>query len=318
MTSTTVANMMTTAATATTKQPIIIEKLLPDELITHILMYLHSDLKTLCTMAEISLRLRRVAMQVIRLYFLPNIRLSTFIDQEGRRKSTMQYVFDSLDDTTLEIQFKPMSISPQRYRNDNYAASPTLHRLSMSDANNYSASALSWPLYTFTTTDPNEEGENTTSDDDKNNSRRQPSWHTLDSITSNTLPSSPTNMSEFMNNKMIETTTGKRKQLQITKPGIFSSSTSSNGNSGSSLWQLEYRVSTDHHSASMSAVTVFDNQNVNEGGNERFVTPLYVKTHLSMFSKAQSSGKIYKRLSLNGKENNSNSKSILQWFKKRS
>ncbi|KAG2217311.1 hypothetical protein INT45_013007 [Circinella minor] len=248
---------MTPTTASSGIQLLTIEILLPDELITHILMYLHTDIKTLSAIAEVSPRLHRITMNVIRSYFLPNIQLSTVIDQEGRRKSTMQYVFDTLDNDTLEIQFRPITVSPQRYRNDNFAASPTLHRLSINDINNYSSpddsSSLSWPFpttHSLSSSDNEEEDE--TNDDHNNNgsSRRQTSWHTLDSITS---MHNIKNTDHFNNKnnmkKTTEITSGKRKQLlQITKPGTFLSS-STNG----SLWQLEYLVSTDHHSAFMSA-----------------------------------------------------------------
>ncbi|KAI7859158.1 hypothetical protein BDC45DRAFT_497007 [Circinella umbellata] len=294
---------MTTTTALSGIQLLTIEILLPDELITHILTYLHTDIKTLSAIAEISPRLHRITMNVIRSYFLPNIQLSTVIDQEGRRKSTMQYVFDTLDNDTLEIQFRPITVSPQRYRNDNFAASPTLHRLSINDINNYSSleslSTLSWPFPTThsLSSSDNEEDENNNNnnnDDDNNNgSRRQTSWHTLDSITSiHNIKNTDKNFNNKNNiKKTTEITSGKRKQLlQITKPGTFLSS-STNG----SLWQLEYLVSTDHHSAFMSAniaAAIMNNTNKynhlsmgenDSGYNERFVTPLFIKTHLSLF-----------------------------------
>ena len=321
----------------TTTQLLIIEKLLPDELITHILIYLHMDVKTLSVMAEISPRLHRIAMNVIRSYFLPNIQLSTVIDQEGRRRSTMQYVFETLDNNTLEIKFRPITVSPQRYRNDNFAASPTLHRLSMDDSNNYSSagssSSLSWPFTSTTSAssldddndddDENDSNNNDNNQQNNNNSRRQPSWHILDSVIG--CNKNADDFNNENNAKKIEITSGKRKQLlQISKPGTFSSS-STNG----SLWQLEYLVSTDHHSAFMSAniaAAIIDNTNRNNGNsnlsssdddssNERFVTPLFVKTYLSLF--LDDGVQQTKNNNHNNHNKNSNRNSfLLQWFNK--
>ncbi|KAI8143859.1 hypothetical protein BJV82DRAFT_609666 [Fennellomyces sp. T-0311] len=235
-------------------EPTITQKLtieaLPDELITHILVHLQADLKTLCEVAQASPRLQKLAMDVLRDYILPNIQLGTIIDQEGRRKATTFYMFDSLDNDTMQVRFKPVMAVSQRYRNDGYAAPPTLHRLSMS---------------VNTSTLPVKES----------NSRRQASWHTLDSLT---------NLDEAS-----KTQAGKPRQLRISKPGIFSAQ------SNSSLWQLEYRVSTDH-SASTSAT---------DSSGERFVSPLFVKAHLSLFWRISPK-----------KQSSPVNVNLLQWIKK--
>ncbi|KAI9491331.1 hypothetical protein BDB00DRAFT_833168 [Zychaea mexicana] len=261
-------------------------EILPDEMITHILLYLCTDLRTLCAVAKTSSRLRRLSMDVVRVYFLPNIKLMTVIDQEGRRKNTTQYVFDMLDDATMEARFKPVRTSPQRYRNDNYAASPTLHRLSLSDANDYPTMVSPQPTSTSSLiVEPSAIALKQNAHNVTNNSRRQPSWHTLDSITSNS-----NNDSSNMTTTLITIETGRQKHLQISKLGPFSAC------SNSSLWQLEYMVSTDH-SALMSA---------EDTGLERFVTPLFVKAHLSLFKRRQ-----------RGQNGATNSKAFLQWFKKK-
>lgn len=72
---------------------------LPDEIITLILLSIQDvDIEMLCTIAAVTPKFRRIAMDLIRRYMLPAIQLNTLIDQEGRRRFTTHYFFQALDE----------------------------------------------------------------------------------------------------------------------------------------------------------------------------------------------------------------------------
>lgn len=217
---------------------------LPDEIITLILLSIQDvDIETLCTIAAVTPRFRRIAMDLIRRYMLPGIQLNTLIDQEGRRRFTTHYFFQALDEEKMMATFLPLISTPKRVRNDNYAALPTLRRLCMSDLGHPPANKSGPP--------PRHESLN----------RRQASWHTLDSMTPTT-----TDMDNNTNALM-----SKKRPLKVSQAGHHVSCSnrmvpgSSNSSSNNSVWQMGYRV--DEGSGS---------------DQDRYVTPTHVHIHLSL------------------------------------
>lgn len=217
---------------------------LPDEIITLILLSIQDvDIEMLCTIAAVTPRFRRIAVDLIRRYMLPGIQLNTLIDQEGRRRFTTHYFFQALDEEKMMATFLPLISTPKRVRNDNYAALPTLRRLCMSDLGHQPANK-SGPS-------PRHESLN----------RRQASWHTLDSMTPTTA-----DMDNNTNALM-----SKKRPLKVSQAGHHVSCSnrmvpgSSSSNNNNSVWQMGYRV--DEGSGS---------------DQDRYVTPTHVHIHLSL------------------------------------
>ncbi|KAJ8659805.1 hypothetical protein O0I10_004398 [Lichtheimia ornata] len=217
---------------------------LPDEIITLILLSIQDvDIEMLCTIAAVTPKFRRIAMDLIRRYMLPGIQLNTLIDQEGRRRFTTHYFFQALDEEKMMATFIPLISTPKRVRNDNYAALPTLRRLCMSDSGHQAPVNKSGPP-------PRHESLN----------RRQASWHTLDSMT-------PTMLDMDSNTNALVT---KKRPLKVAQAGHHVSCSnrmvpSTSGSSNNSVWQMGYRV--DEGSGS---------------DQDRYVTPTHVHIHLSL------------------------------------
>ncbi|KAI7885156.1 hypothetical protein K492DRAFT_204217 [Lichtheimia hyalospora FSU 10163] len=210
---------------------------LPDEIITLILLSIQDvDIEMLCTIAAVTPKFRRIALDLIRRYMLPGIQLNTLIDQEGRRRFTTHYFFQALDEEMMMATFIPLISTPKRLRNDNYAALPTLRRLCMSDLGQ--------------TTTVNKSG----APRHESLSRRQASWHTLDSMT-------PATDVETNTNALMS----KKRPLKISQAGHHvSCSNRMVSGSNNSMWQMGYRVDG------------------NECDQDRYVTPTHVHIHLSL------------------------------------
>lgn len=191
---------------------------LPDEIITLILLSIQDvDIEMLCTIAVVTPKFRRIAMDLIRRYMLPAIQLNTLIDQEGRRRFTTHYFFQALDEEMMMATFIPLISTPKRVRNDNYAALPTLRRLCMSE------SSQSIAVKSAQRHEPL--------------NRRQASWHTLDSMA--TITDAEANTNALMS---------KKRPLKISQVGHHVSCSNrmvtgvNNNNISNSVWQMGYRV----------------------------------------------------------------------------
>ncbi|KAI9271895.1 hypothetical protein BDA99DRAFT_595153 [Phascolomyces articulosus] len=80
---------------------------LSDDVLLYLLLCPELDFKSLHALAQVSLRFRQIVCQLLQVYLLPDLQLTTMIDQEGRGRWTCRYQFQSLDETTLCATFTP-------------------------------------------------------------------------------------------------------------------------------------------------------------------------------------------------------------------
>ncbi|KAI9471374.1 hypothetical protein BDB00DRAFT_862470 [Zychaea mexicana] len=130
---------------------------LSDDVLLYLLLCPELDFKSLYAIAQASNRFRGLVCQLLRLYLLPDIQLTTMIDQEGRGRWTCRYSFDSLDETTLSATFIPTSTSSdssgndhhprreycfKRYRCDGSSDTPTLRKIEVLHGDDLKSSSL--------------------------------------------------------------------------------------------------------------------------------------------------------------------------------
>ncbi|KAI8376206.1 uncharacterized protein BYT42DRAFT_573760 [Radiomyces spectabilis] len=138
---------------------------LPDEIVLHVLNYSQTDLVTLCSLATVSRRFRRLVCSILQCTVLPAIHLTTSMDQEGHGCATGSYYFSHLDPVSLQTTFTVATLSPRRYVCDSSMQAPRLRRLAMIDTR----SNPTWSLRCSADTRPcrdNDDG------DDKDKKRR--------------------------------------------------------------------------------------------------------------------------------------------------
>ena len=116
---------------------------LPDDVLLSLFLCPEFDFTTLYMLAQSSPRFRPLVCQALKCYLLPNVQLTTMIDQEGRGKWTCRYTFASFDDASLRATFIPTECNNyyKRYRCDGSTDMPTLRYLE-ADYNTESTSLL--------------------------------------------------------------------------------------------------------------------------------------------------------------------------------
>ncbi|KAG2227949.1 hypothetical protein INT45_011973 [Circinella minor] len=108
---------------------------LSDDVLLYLLLCPELDFKSLYAVAEVSQRFRNLVCQLLKLYLLPDLQLTTMMDQEGRGRWTCRYNFHSLDENTLCATFTPVDSGrggqqySKRYRCDGSVDAPTLRRI---------------------------------------------------------------------------------------------------------------------------------------------------------------------------------------------
>ena len=108
---------------------------LSDDVLLYLLLCPELDFKSLYAVAEASQRFRKIVCQLLQLYLLPDLQLTTMIDQEGRGRWTCRYNFYSLDENKLCATFIPAGNGQsfqqysKRYKCDGSVDAPTLRRI---------------------------------------------------------------------------------------------------------------------------------------------------------------------------------------------
>ncbi|KAI8149768.1 hypothetical protein BJV82DRAFT_589195 [Fennellomyces sp. T-0311] len=117
---------------------------LSDDVLLYLLLCPELDFIALYTLARTSRRFRSLVCQALQCYLLPDVQLTTMIDQEGRGKWTCRYSFDSFDETTLRATFTPSENKNyfKRYRCDGSTDVPTLRHLEILHDTGFTSSFL--------------------------------------------------------------------------------------------------------------------------------------------------------------------------------
>ncbi|KAI7857047.1 hypothetical protein BDC45DRAFT_501567 [Circinella umbellata] len=121
---------------------------LSDDVLLYLLLCPELDFKSLHAVAEVSQRFRNLVYQLLKLYLLPDLQLTTMMDQEGRGRWTCRYNFHSLDENTLRATFTPVDSGQggqqdsKRYRCDGSVDAPTLRRIEVLYNDNVISSSL--------------------------------------------------------------------------------------------------------------------------------------------------------------------------------